>query len=132
MSTDSHPSVEEPSAGLPGLTLGVGLSLVAQGLLGYLASRRASKTALIPAIPGVLLALLGLLATDGRRRRPALIGAAVVAVLGCAGSGDGLPKLGQLLAGQPVARPPAVVAKGLMFATCAGYLAALGLLGRKR
>ncbi|MEX0652944.1 MAG: hypothetical protein WD534_14285 [Phycisphaeraceae bacterium] len=43
------------------ITLGLGLLLIALGLVGYFASGMASLTAMIPAIPGAVFALLGLL-----------------------------------------------------------------------
>jgi len=95
-------------------TLGFGIALIVLGGVGYLASGAASPTALIPAGLGVILLLLGLLARDPGKRKLAMHIAVVVGLIGFLGSLPGLLKLPDLMAGQPMARPAAVLAQSLM------------------
>jgi hypothetical protein len=48
--------------------------------------------------------------------------AAVFALLGVLGSVRGLTQLPNLIAGQPVARPPAVIAQSIMAVICLGFM----------
>ena len=112
------------------LTIGYGVALTALGIGGYFATGQQSKTALIPAAFGVAAVGLGALA-GGRFRTAALIGAAVVAVGGLAGSARGLTKLPALLRGEPLERPAAVVSQSLMAGLSALYLAGLAATFRK-
>jgi hypothetical protein len=95
-------------------TLAFGIVLIVLGVVGYLASGAASPTALIPAGLGVVLLLLGLLARDPGKRKLAMHIAVVVGLIGFLGSLPGLLKLPALIAGEPVARPAAVLAQSLM------------------
>lgn len=114
------------------LTIGYGTLLTALGVGGYLATDRQSKTALIPAGFGAAAIGLGVLARTDRFRDAALIGAAVVAIGGFAGSARGLKKLPALLRGEPVERPAAVISQSAMAGLSALYLAGLGLSALKR
>lgn len=113
-------------------TIVIGGSLVGVGLAGYFGSHRASATALIPAIVGVPLAALGLVAarSSGRTRRIAIIAAAAVGAIGLAGAVPGVAKLPKLARGE-AERPAAVVAQSVMAALCAGgTLSAAAALAR--
>ena len=115
---------------MPLQTLLLGAVLVVLGLVGYAASKGASVTALIPAFFGLPLLLLGWLA--GRAERPGLwlIVALALAVLGSAGSAQGLAKLPALLSGG-AERPLAVAVQSLMAVLCGAY-AVSGLLALLR
>jgi hypothetical protein len=105
------------------LTIGYGVALTAVGLGGFFATGAEHKTALIPAGFGVAAIGLGVLAKQERLRKPALRAAAVLGVLGLAGSARGLAKLSTLLAGGEVERPAAVIAQSAMAGLSALYLA---------
>jgi peptidoglycan/LPS O-acetylase OafA/YrhL len=66
------------------VTIGIGIALIALGLYGYFAVDETTRswTALIPAIAGALLAVLGFVALDPDMRKHAMHAAAVVALLG--------------------------------------------------
>src|SRR5688500_8271882 len=69
------------------LTIGLGAILIALGVAGYLGTGRDSITALIPSFLGAVLVILGLIAAvKPSARRHAMHAAAVVALLGLAGS----------------------------------------------
>ncbi len=105
------------------LTFGYGTSLVALGVGGYLASGRASKTALIPAAIGLpVVGLAALSAVPGLGR--VTVGAATaLAMVGLAGSSRGFAKLPELLQGR-AERPLAVASQCAMAVLSAGYAAA--------
>jgi hypothetical protein len=100
-----------------------GAVLVVLGLGAYLGTGAESVTAVAPAVPGVLLLALGLLAGRESRRRHMIHAALVVALLGVLASAMPLAELPALLAGEDVERPAAVVTSGLMALLCAAYLA---------
>jgi len=86
---------------MPSLSIFCGVLLILIGILGYVAgvmTDRASYTALIPAIFGALLLLLGVIARAKENLRKHLMHAAVVvALLGfIATAGRLIPRLGEL------------------------------------
>jgi uncharacterized membrane protein len=95
-----------------------GVLLILLGLIAYLGTGQESVTALIPAFLGVPLLLLGWLGRTESRRKHALHAAAVLAALGLAGSVRGLPQAWQLMSGDEVARPVAVVVQAVMALLC--------------
>jgi uncharacterized membrane protein (UPF0136 family) len=101
---------------MPSTTITFGVALIIQGLTGYFGSDKASKTALIPAIPGGLLALLGAMAHRPGSRAGAMHAALVVAALSVVGA-----FMGQRRGAAP--NPRARSARALMASTCATYVA---------
>jgi hypothetical protein len=95
-------------------TIGIGVALILLGLIGYFATGAVSVTALIPAFFGIVLALLGWLARDDKRRKLVMHIAVVVGLLGFAGSVSGIPKLIRMLGGAEIARPAAAVSQSVM------------------
>ena len=72
---------------MAGITIGVGVILIALGLYGYFPSQE-HMTALIPAIVGVILAILGVLAMQPNLRKHAMHVAVMVGLIGfLAGAG---------------------------------------------
>ena len=67
-------------------TILFGVLLTLLGLGGYLLSGTSSTTALIPAIFGLMLLVLGFIARSEPARKHAMHAAATVALLGCAGA----------------------------------------------
>jgi hypothetical protein len=99
---------------MPTTAIGFGIALIALGVISYVGTGSESPTALIPAGFGLLLAVLGLVARDPGKRKHAMHGAALLALLGIFGSGRGLTKILPLLSGEEVARPNAVIAQAIM------------------
>ena len=95
-------------------TIVFGMMLIVLGIVGYVASGAASVTALIPAMFGAVLGLLGWMGLTERYRKHALQVAAVVGVLGFLGTVRGLLDLIDLISGTAVERPAAVVSQSVM------------------
>ncbi|MDE0263915.1 MAG: hypothetical protein OXJ37_16045 [Bryobacterales bacterium] len=117
-SADSGPK----QLNMPGIAVGIGVSLLALGIGVYLASGRSSLTALIPAAFGIALVALGFIAKRPSATKHAMHAAAVISVLGFLGSVDGIVGLAQMVAGATVERPLAVAAKGVMAVDLATFL----------
>ncbi len=100
------------------ITIGFGLVLIALGLGSYFGTGQASVTALIPAFFGLPLLLLGLVALKERMRKRAMHVAALIGLLGFAGTVSGLMKLPVLLTGGELARPAAVGVQAGMAIVC--------------
>jgi hypothetical protein len=81
------------------------------GIASYFGTGSVSLTALIPAAFGLLLLILGVIARDPGKRKHAMHFAAMVGVLGFAGSVPGLLKA---VSGNLGARPNAVLAQAVM------------------
>jgi hypothetical protein len=96
------------------VALGIGAALIVLGIGSYFGSAQQSLTALIPAAFGVVLAILGALARDPGKRKMAMHIAVVVGILGFFGSARGLIGLAQMIAGDSVPRPNAVIAQAIM------------------
>lgn len=79
---------------MPKLTCLVGVLLIITGLAGYFLTGQVSLTALIPAAPGVLLLLFGLLAYKEGLRKHMMHFGVMISLLGAlAGFGKGLSSL---------------------------------------
>ena len=102
-------------------TILVGLVLIVMGVGSYFGSGMVSITALIPAFFGVPIALLGVVARDESRRKHAMHGAIVLALLGFMGSVPGLLKVGSLLNGTAV-RPMATAMQAIMAVLLAVFI----------
>jgi hypothetical protein len=112
------------SAFMLGIVLGT--VLVALGIGAYVLSGFVSVTALIPAVFGVLIAVLGVVGyqrTD--RQRLAAYGIGLLAVLGVLGSTRGIPDIIALLTGGAVESTIAAISQGTMIVICLVLLAAV-------
>lgn len=107
---------------MPSITIALGVILVIVGLAGYFLTGGVSLTALIPAAFGLVMAVLGLIARDDRKRKHAIHAAVVVALLGFLGSIRGLLQIGGVFDGT-AARPAAVVAQTIMAVLTLAYIA---------
>lgn len=105
------------------LSIVLGFVLVILGVGAYVLSEFASITALIPAVFGVLIVLLGVMGHQTGRDRLAIYGIGLLAVLGVLGSARGLPDVIALLAGESVDSIIAAVSQGAMIAICLVLLA---------
>lgn len=92
------------------------------GAAGYAATAAASLTALIPALLGVLFLAAAAAGRKDSLRRHAMHAAVVLAAVGLIGSASGLGDVLGLLAGRPVERPGAAVARAVMALLCILYL----------
>jgi nucleoside recognition membrane protein YjiH len=101
----------------------LGIALVVLGVGAYVLTSAASVTALIPAFVGIPLLICGVLARSAARRRPSLIVALVVALLGALGSAMNAVKIGEAIAGT-AQRPAAVWVSTIMFVLLVAYVAA--------
>ncbi|MDA1233208.1 MAG: hypothetical protein O3A53_00240 [Acidobacteria bacterium] len=104
------------------LTIVVAGILILMGVIGYVASGMVSPTALIPAFIGAPIGILGVLALAESRRKHAMHGAVLLALIGFAGSVPGLLQVGALLAGE-AERPMAVAMQAVMAVLLAIYIA---------
>ena len=97
---------------MPSFTVRVGVLLVIFGVVSYVMTSGVSLTALIPSAIGALLAICGLVAVRQERLRPhAMHVAALLALVGVAGTASALLQVPALLADASVPRRPAVVAR---------------------
>ena len=94
-------------------TIALGVALIIVGLAGYFLTGGSSYTALIPAVFGIVIALLGLMARNEGRRALAMHIAVVVALLGFLGTFRGLLQLASAFDGT-AARPAAVISQSIM------------------
>ena len=91
-----------------------GVSLTVLGLVFYIGTGQGSPTALIPAVLGMLVLLLGVLCGISRYRKHGMHAVTGLAVLGFLGGAPGGMKILQLLAGGEVARPYAALEQALL------------------
>ena len=108
---------------MPRLAFGFGVSLIVLGVAMYFLSGRVSLTALIPVPFGAALLALGAVAKRSASTKHPMHAAAVVALVGIAGSWNGVPQIVRLLSGGEVANPLAAGAKTVMAAVLAVFLA---------
>lgn len=104
----------------------VGVLLVLLGVFGYSATRGVSVTALIPAVFGIALWGLAVLARNERWRRHAMHAAVVLGLLGFLATASALGRLPALLQGEAVVRPAAVISQSIM-AILTGVFVALSV-----
>ena len=104
-------------------TIGFGIALVLLGIGGFVATGSTHPTALIPAGFGLLLAILGFLARNPKLRMHTMHGAALLGVIGLAGSVKGIIQLAKQAAGQTIERPEAAIAQSLMAVICLAFVA---------
>ncbi|HSE94581.1 MAG TPA: hypothetical protein VLD61_01740 [Methylomirabilota bacterium] len=102
-------------------TIGFGIALILVGLGGYVGS--SAPTALIPAVLGMLLAVLGILARRPAWRKHVMHGAAVVGLVGTIGGIPGVIGLLRVLGGADLARPRAAVLQTAMAVLSGAFLA---------
>jgi hypothetical protein len=95
-------------------TIIFGVMLVAVGIVGYVGTAAVSVTALIPAVFGVVLAILGWLALSERYRKHAVHLAAATGLVAFLGTVRGLIELVGLISGAEVNRPAAVVSQSVV------------------
>jgi hypothetical protein len=99
---------------MPVLAIVYAVLLIVLGIGGYVLTGAASVTALIPAFLGGAVLIAGLTALNDRYRKHAMHAAALLALIGLAGTAPGLAKLFSLIAGGELERPEAVISQSIM------------------
>jgi hypothetical protein len=110
---------------MPRITIGFGIALIVLGVLGYLLTLGggSSITALIPALFGLVLGALGLVAQQKEDwRKHAMHAAAVVGVLGILGTLRVIPNVIALLTGGTVATLSGTIAQVVMLVLCVVFV----------
>jgi hypothetical protein len=106
-------------------TIVIGILLVLLGIVGYagvLGGGSGHMTALIPAFFGIVLAALGAIALKPNLRKHAMHAAAMLGVLGLAGTVPGVIKMIKWLGGTTPERSGAVIAQTIMAAICVVFV----------
>jgi uncharacterized membrane protein len=104
------------------VTIALGAGLIALGVIAYFATGRDSLTALLPAVLGVPILVLGVLAMRENMRRHAIHAALVLALLGALGTMPQVVQLPDLLMDNDVERPAAVVTSTITAVACLLYV----------
>ena len=107
-----------PAKTTTGLGIAVGVLLVIVGVAAYVITDFASVTALIPALFGAVIAVLGVVGRRTGSERLAIAGMGVLAALGMLGSLRAVPDIVALVAGEQLESTVAVIAQGLTIALC--------------
>ncbi len=109
---------------MPKFTRIFGVILIVLGLVSYFATGMVSITALIPSFFGVVFLILGFAARKESILKHVMHGAALLALLGLFGSGQGLINVFYMLGGSSVERPQAAISQAIMAVLCIVFLAA--------
>ena len=104
------------------LTIVYGVIFIFMGLYGYFGISSESVTALIPAFFGIPLLVLGWLGLNEKYLKHTMHIAAVLNLLGFAGTISGLIKFIKMLGGAETARPAAVTVQAIMAVLCIVFL----------
>jgi uncharacterized membrane protein len=104
------------------LAIAYGIIFIFMGLYGYFGISSESITALIPAFFGVPMLVLGWVGLNEKYLKHAMHGAAVLTLLGFAGTVGGLIKFFKMLGGAELERPAAVTVQAIMAVLCLVFL----------
>ncbi len=104
------------------LSIAYGIIFIIMGLYGYFGISSESITALIPTFFGIPLLILGWLGLSEKYLKHAMHGAAVLTLLGFAGTIGGLIKFFKMLGGAEMERPAAVTVQAIMAVLCLIFL----------
>ncbi len=107
---------------MPKFSITIGIIFIIMGLYGYFVISSESITALIPAFFGVPMLILGWLGLNEKYLKHAMHGAAVLTLLGFAGTVGGLIKFFKMLGGAEMERPAAVTVQAIMAVLCLIFL----------
>ena len=104
------------------LSIAYGIIFILMGLYSYFGISSESFTALIPAFFGVPMLIFGWLGLNEKYLKHAMHGAAVLTLLGFAGTVGGLIKFFKMLGGAEMERPAAVTVQAIMAILCLIFL----------
>ncbi len=104
------------------LSILYGVFFILMGLYGYFGISSESITALIPTFFGVPMLIFGWWGLNEKYLKHAMHGAAVLTLLGFAGTVSGLIKFFKMLGGVQPERPAAVTVQAIMAILCLVFL----------
>lgn len=107
---------------MPKFSIILGIIFIVMGLYGYFGISSESITALIPTFFGIPLLILGWSGLNEKYLKHAMHGAAVLTLLGFAGTVGGLIKFFKMLGGAEMERPAAVTVQAIMAILCLLFL----------
>lgn len=107
---------------MPKFSIVLGIIFIVMGLYGYFGISSESITALIPTFLGIPLLVLGWIGLNEKYLKHAMHGAAVLTLLGFAGTVSGLIKFFRMLGGEEMQRPAAVTVQAIMSILCLLFL----------
>lgn len=104
------------------LAIAFGVIFILMGLYGYFGISSESITALIPTFFGIPMLIFGWLGLNEKYLKHAMHGAAVLMLLGFAGTVGGLFKFFKMLGGAELERPAAITVQAIMSILCLVFL----------
>lgn len=104
------------------LSITFGIVLIVLGLISYFGISSESVTALIPAFLGVPLLVLGWIGLSEKYRKHSMHGAAVLMLIGFAGTVSGLIKFFRMIGGETFERSSAITVQAIMAVLCLIFL----------
>ena len=104
------------------LTITFGIVFILLGLISYFGISSESITALIPTFLGVPFLVLGWIGLSEKYRKHAIHGAAVLMLIGFAGTVSGLIKFFRMIGGETFERPSAITVQAIMAVLCLIFL----------
>lgn len=104
------------------LSITFGIILIVLGLISYFGISSESITALIPAFLGIPLLVLGWIGLSEKYRKHSMHGAAVLMLIGFAGTVSGLIKFFRMIGGETFERPSAITIQAIMAVLCLIFL----------
>lgn len=104
------------------LSIAYGIIFILMGLYGYFGISSESITALIPTFFGIPMLIFGWLGLNEKYLKHTMHGAAVLTLLGFAGTVGGLIKFFKMLGGAEMERPAAITVQALMAILCLIFL----------
>ena len=107
---------------MPKLAISFGILFIIIGLVSYFGISSESITALIPTFLGIPLLIAGIIGLNEKYLKHAMHVAALLMLIGFAGTVSGLIKLFKMLGGAETARPAAVTVQAIMAVLCLIFL----------
>jgi uncharacterized membrane protein len=107
---------------MPKLAISFGILFIIIGLVSYFGISSESITALIPTFLGIPLLIAGIIGLNEKYLKHAMHVAALLMLIGFAGTVSGLINFFNMLGGAETARPAAVTVQAIMAVLCLIFL----------
>ena len=107
---------------MPKLAISFGILFIIIGLVSYFGISSESITALIPTFLGIPLLIAGIIGLNEKYLKHAMHVAALLMLIGFAGTVSGLIKFFKMLGGAETARPAAVTVQAILAVLCLIFL----------